>query len=275
MRALFVTPECVPFAKAGGLGAVSAALPAALRAIGHQVDVLLPAYSEVPGTSAAGSFSELGFEARLLRKDETLFLDCPPLYRRHGSPYQDPGGQDWPDNALRFGLLCKVAAALAPQYDILHCNDWPAALAPVYAPRAKSLLTIHNLAFQGNFERSWLARLGLPDSYFTMEELEFHGRVSFLKGGLVHAGAINTVSPTYAREIQTEEFGCGLEGVLRNRRGALAGILNGVDTEVWDPARDPHLAQRYDRRSLELKGKNKAALQHRLHLEPGDEPLVG
>ena len=276
MRALFVTPECAPFAKAGGLGDVSAALPAALRTLGHEVDVLLPAYSDIPETSPAGSFSELGFEGRLLRrKDGILLVDCPPLYRRPGSPYQDPGGQDWPDNALRFGVLCKVAAALAPEYDVLHCNDWPAALTPVYAPRAKSLLTIHNLAFQGNFERPWLARLGLPESYFSMERLEFHGRVSFLKGGLVHAGAINTVSPTYAREMQTEEFGCGLEGVVRSRSAALAGILNGVDTEIWDPARDPHLAHRYDQRSLELKEENKAALQRRLNLEPGGEPLVG
>ena len=275
MRALFVTSECAPFAKAGGLGDVSAALPAALRALGHEVDVLLPAYSDLTGASPVGSFSELGFEARLLRKDEILLLDCAPLYRRHGSPYQDPGGQDWPDNALRFGLLCKVAAGLAPEYDILHCNDWPAALAPVYAPRAKSLLTIHNLAFQGNFERSWLARLGLPDSYFTMEELEFHGRLSFLKGGLVHAGAINTVSPTYAREVQTEELGCGLDGVLRARSGSVAGILNGVDMEIWDPARDAHLVQRYGPGSLHLKQENKVALQRRLNLEPGEEPLVG
>ena len=169
MRVLFVTPECVPLAKAGGLGDVSAALPVALRALGVDVRVLLPAYSEVLSkvdkAPEVARFSELGFDCGLLRKDTFLLLDCPPLYRREGSPYQDPGGQDWPDNALRFGLLSKVAARLAADYDVLHCNDWPAALAPVFS-RVKALLTIHNLAFQGNFERSWLARLGLPEEMF-------------------------------------------------------------------------------------------------------------
>ena len=279
MRVLFVTPECAPLAKAGGLGDVSAALPAALRALGHEVDLLLPGYSEVlgklPDAAETERFSELGFECRLLRSGGLLLIDCAPLYRREGSPYQDPGGSDWPDNALRFGLLSKVAARLAPRYDVVHCNDWPAALAPAYAHPEKTLLTIHNLAFQGNFDPSALGRLGLPDALFTMQGLEFHGRVSFLKGGLVYAGALNTVSPSYAREIQTEELGCGLDGVLRGRRDALSGILNGIDLEVWDPARDAHLAQRYDERSLDKKSVNKAALQRRLNLEPSDDALIG
>jgi len=279
MRVLFVTPECAPLAKAGGLGDVSAALPPALRALGTQVDVLLPAYAEVlrkaGNTHEVERFSELGFDCVLRKKDSLLFLECAPLYQREGSPYQDPGGQDWPDNALRFGLLSKVAGRLAPGYDVLHCNDWPTALAPVFAPEAKALLTIHNLAFQGNFERSWLARLGLPESLFSVDQLEFHGRISFLKGGLVRAGAINTVSPTYAREIQTEEFGCGLDGLLRQRRAALSGILNGIDVDEWNPASDPHLAARYDAASLEKKEANKQALQRRLNLDLGNDPLVG
>jgi starch synthase len=275
MRALFVTPECAPLAKAGGLGDVSAALPPALRMLGHEVDVLLPGYMEVAGAAEVERFSELGFEVRLLRKDELLLIDCPPLYRRDGTPYQDASGRDWPDNALRFGLLSKVAARLAPKYHVVHCNDWPAALAPVYAPHAKTLLTIHNLAFQGNFERSWLPRLGLPEALFNVDKLEFYGRLSFLKGGLVHAGALNTVSPSYAREIQTEEHGCGMDGLLRERRAALVGILNGIDTDLWDPARDAHLAQRYEPDSLDKKRANKEALQRRLNLAPSDEPLVG
>jgi starch synthase len=279
MRILFVTPECAPLAKAGGLGDVSAALPAALRALGHEVDILLPAYAEVldktRDASEAARLAELGFEARLLRKDQFLLLDCAPLYHRDGTPYQDPGGQDWPDNALRFGLLSKVAARLAAQYEVLHCNDWPAALAPVFQSDKKTLLTIHNLAFQGNYERAWLRRLGLPDELFSIDRLEFHGRMSFLKGGIVHAGAINTVSPTYAREIQAEEFGCGMDGLLRARRNALSGILNGVDVDVWDPATDAHLAQHYDISSLEKKKANKEALQRRLNLEISEELVIG
>jgi starch synthase len=279
MRVLFATPECAPLAKTGGLGDVSAALPAALRALGHEVDILLPAYTEVldktRDAAEAARFSELGFDVRLLRKDHLRLIDCPQLYRREGTPYQDPGGQDWPDNALRFGLLCKVAARLAPQYEVLHCNDWPAALAPVFLAERKTLLTIHNLAFQGNFDRAWLGRLGLPEALFSIDGLEFHARMSFLKGGIVHAGAINTVSPTYAREIQTEELGCGMDGLLRSRRAALSGILNGIDADVWDPATDAHLAQRYDVSSLDAKKANKQALQRRLNLEISDELVVG
>jgi starch synthase len=265
--------------KAGGLGDVSGALPPALRELGLEVDVLLPAYTEVlkklGGATEVARHSDLGFDYRLLRHGSLLLVDCAPLYQRAGSPYQDPGGKDWPDNALRFGLLSRAAARLAPQYDVLHCNDWPAGLAPVFSPGAKTLLTIHNLAFQGNFEPAWLARLGLPAELFSVDKLEFHGRLSFLKGGLTHAGVLNTVSPTYAREIQAEEQGCGLDGLLRHRAAALTGILNGIDTDVWDPATDPHLAERYDESSLDRKIVNKRALQKRLNLEASDDPLVG
>ena len=277
MRVLFATPECTPLAKAGGLGDVSAALPPALRALGLEVDVLLPGYAQVlrqiGDATEVARFSELGLDCRVLKSNELLVLECAPLYQREGI-YQDPGGQDWPDNALRFGLLSKVAARLAAGYDVVHCNDWPAALMPVFSQKP-SLLTVHNLAFQGNFERSWLARLGLPAESFSMHQLEFHGRVSFLKGGLVHAGAINTVSPTYAREIQTGEFGCGLDGLLRERHAVLSGILNGIDTDAWNPASDPHLAQPYDASSLDRKASNKRALQRRLNLESSDELLIG
>ena len=278
MRVLFATPECTPFAKAGGLGDVSAALPAALRALGIEVRVLLPGYpgvlEKLRDASEEERFSELGFDCRLLRSGHMLVLDCPPLYQRGGSPYQDPGGQDWPDNALRFGLLSRVAARL-PAYDVIHCNDWPTALTPIFT-KVPALLTIHNLAFQGNFERAWLDRLGIDPAYFSMDQLEFHGRASFLKGGLVHAGALTTVSPTYAREIQSAEFGCGMEGLLRQRRGVLSGILNGIDTAEWDPATDEHLAATYDSSSLENKALNKSSLQKRLNLQvDGGVPLIG
>lgn len=278
MRVLFVTPECAPLAQAGGLGDVSAALPRALRTLGVEVDVLLPAYTSVLQKAGdaheAARFRELGFDCVLRKKESFLLLECAPLYQREGNPYQDPGGQDWPDNALRFGLLSKVAARLAGDYNVVHCNDWPSALTPVFL-RTPSLLTVHNLAFQGNFEPSWLARLGLPQEYFSVDKLEFYGRISFLKGGLVHAGAINTVSPTYAREIQSGELGCGLDGVLRARSGALSGILNGIDVDAWDPASDAHLAERYDAASLEKKAANKRALQRRLNLDVGEDLLIG
>jgi starch synthase len=277
MRVLFVTPEYAPLAKAGGLGDVSGALPDALRALGVRLDVLLPAYSgilEKTQPKALARFKELGFDCHLFRKDGLLLLDCPALYQRPGSPYADAEGRDWPDNPLRFGLLSKVAARLAAEYDVVHCHDWPAALTPVYGA-GKTLLTIHNLAFQGNFEPSWLARLGLSQQLFTPQNLEFHGRLSFLKAGLVNATALNTVSPTYAREILGEEMGCGMQGVLQERGSALSGILNGIDTEVWNPATDAHLAQRYDAQTLDDKAANKEALRKRLNLESNEAPLLG
>ena len=280
MRVLFVTPECAPLVKAGGLGDVSASLPAALRELGHEVDVLLPGYSEALAKVGAlqdeQRCAHLGFEARLRRAGALLFLDCPPLYARAGGPYQDPGGHDWPDNALRVGFLSRVAADLGARYDAVHCNDWPAALTPALAHAEKTLLTIHNLAFQGNYEPSWLSRLGLSDAMFTIERLEFYGQISFLKAGLVYAASLNTVSPTYAREIQSAEHGCGFDGLLRARATALSGILNGIDADVWDPARDPHLAARYNVEDLQAKARNKQELQRRLNLDlNADAPLLG
>ena len=243
-----------------------------------EVDVVLPGYPSVldqlRDATEQERLSELGFECRLLRNRELLILDCPALYQRSGSPYQDPGGQDWPDNPLRFGVLARVAARL-PGYEVIHCNDWPTALAPIFT-KVPTLLTIHNLAFQGNFARAWLERLGIGQESFSTQQLEFHGQMSFLKAGLVNAGALTTVSPTYAREIQTEEYGCGMDGLLRQRRAALTGILNGIDTAEWNPATDPHLAARYDATTIEQKLLNKDALQRRLNLEMDRGiPLIG
>ena len=283
MKVLFVTPECAPLTKTGGLGDVSAALPAALRALGIDTRVLVPGYPAVleglaharPGTA----LGLLGAKARLLETEAFFVLDCPELYRREGGPYQDASGQDWPDNPLRFGVLSKAAAALAAAWpaDILHCNDWPTGLGPVFLQKSiSSVMTIHNLAFQGNFDAGWVAKLGLPERCFSMEGAEFHGQLSFLKGGLAYAQAITTVSPTYAREIQTAEFGCGMEGLLRHRAAALTGILNGIDTDLWDPGKDKFLHVPYGISSLEGKSLNKAALQRRLGLEPrADIPLLG
>src|SRR5438067_4147545 len=289
MRVLFVTPECAPLTKTGGLGDVSAALPAALRAQGNDVRVLLPRYREIDpaGAQERAQLRLLGTDVRLLERSDYLLLDAPALYDRDGTPYQDAAGADWPDNWLRLGVVARAAALLASgasplewRPEILHCNDWPTALAPVYLHfgngRAGSVMTVHNLAFQGIFDAALLERLELPPATFAIEGVEFYGRLSFLKGGLVYADAISTVSPTYAREIQTEELGCGLDGVLRGRRGVLRGILNGVDGEIWNPMTDPHIAERYSWNSLERKAANKLALQSRLNLAPEPQaPLLG
>ncbi len=292
MKLLFVTPECAPLTKTGGLGDVSAALPAALRALGIDVRTLLPAYSAVlerlPRTREVARLELFGHDLRLLEAGEFLLLDCAALYRREGGPYQDAAGVDWPDNGLRFGVLSRAAALLGTERspiawrpDVVHCNDWPAGLCPLYlgfeaGRKAGSLLTVHNLAFQGNFDASLVPRLGLPEKSFTWQGAEFHGRLSFLKGGLAFADALTTVSPTYAREIQTDEYGCGLDGLVRSRSSELSGILNGIDTGTWDPARDEHIAARYDAASLGAKRANKAALQRRLGLDPDERmPLLG
>jgi starch synthase len=296
LRVLFATPECAPLVKTGGLGDVSAALPAALRALGIDARVLLPGFPPVLGAAAGareiGSFSCCGFGVRLLEAElasgvPLIVLDAPPLFSRSGGPYQDANGEDWRDNAVRFGVLSRAIAMLGSDAspidwrpDVVHCNDWPTALAPVYlrhgrGKRAATLITIHNLAFQGIFPYAELDRLGLPEASRGIEGLEFYGQASFLKGALLCADAINTVSPTYAREIQTEELGFGLGGVLRQRSRDLYGVLNGVDTELWDPRRDPWIASRYGPDTLEAKGANKRAFKERLGLRGADDvPLL-
>jgi starch synthase len=293
LRILFATPECAPLAKTGGLGDVSSALPAALRAIGLDARVLLPGYPGVAGSAKElARLSVLGTEVRLLESRlpngvPLVVVDAPPLYARRGGPYQTEDGDDWEDNPRRFGVLSKVAALLgsadsplAWRADVVHCNDWPTALAPVYlrsmkGARAASLITIHNLAFQGVFDYDDINALELPEAARGMDGVEFYGRASFLKGGLVCADAINTVSPTYAKEIQTPELGFGLDGVLRQRRAHLSGVLNGIDTDVWNPQSDPLIAMRYGTAALEAKATNKRALKSRLGLAgPDDVPLL-
>ncbi|HEY5897577.1 MAG TPA: glycogen synthase GlgA [Burkholderiales bacterium] len=287
MRVLFVTPECAPLMKTGGLGDVSAGLPAALRAHGHDVRVLLPAYAAIRiEAEERARVRLLDFDVRILEAGDFLLIDCPPLYDRLGTPYQDADGRDFPDNAMRFAVLSRAAALLGSdatpldwQPEVVHCNDWPTALAPVYMhyghSRATSVMTVHNLAFQGLFDASLLERLELPPASFAVEGLEFYGKLSFLKGGLVYANAIATVSPSYAREIQTEALGCGLDGVLRARREVLRGIVNGIDTSEWNPATDARITERYSWSGLERKAANKLALQRRMRLEEdAQKPLL-
>jgi len=299
LRIIYATPECAPLVKTGGLGDVAGALPLALRQRGLDVRVLLPGYPAVlaalRGARVAGhvdAFARLP-AARLLESElatgvPAWVIDCPALYQREGGPYQDAAGADWDDNPLRFGLLARVAAQLAApdspvgwRAQLIHANDWQTGLAPAYAALigkepTPSVITIHNLAFQGVFAPHWVADLGLPAASFAVDGVEFYGRFSFLKAGLYYADAITTVSPTYAAEIQHEATGVGLHGLLAARRDRLTGILNGIDTIVWDPANDRLIPARYDANALDRKAVNKKALQIRFGLEPlPDIPLLG
>jgi starch synthase len=290
MRVLSVTPEFFPLIKTGGLADVAGALPLALAPLGIDMRTLLPAYRPVlaslHGTRPVAALDDLfGGPARLLAARtaegaELLLLDAPHLYDRAGNPYLGPEGRDWPDNHRRFGALSWVGHLIGRgllegwQPDLVHGHDWQAGLAPAYLAlagghRPATVITVHNLAFQGVFPAYLLGELKLPVSAFSINGLEYFGGISFLKAGLFYADALTTVSPTYAREIQTPAHGMALDGLLRTRAAHLAGITNGIDTTVWDPAADPHLAARYDAQDpAPGKAANKAALQRRLGLEP-------
>lgn len=298
MNILFVSSEIHPLIKTGGLADVSRSLPVALHQTGVDIRVLIPGYPAVmarlKGSCRAHPLAPelIHSPAQLLESTlpgtslPLLVLDCPTLFDRPGpSPYQNPQGQDWWDNALRFGALSRVAQHLCSTHsqlewhpDLLHCNDWQSALAPALLAlngqaTFPTLLTIHNLAFQGNFDPLWLSRLGLPVQAFHPEALEFHGQLSFLKAGLRFAHRITTVSPRYAQEIQQTPFGCGLEGLLQHRRGDLTGILNGIDAE-WHPGTDPHIPHHYDQGHLAPKANNKEALQRHLGLRAEPRALL-
>ena len=299
LRIVYATPECAPLVKTGGLGDVSGALPVALREIGLDARVILPGYRAVlaalPQARVAGRIEAIARfpVARLLEADlphgvPAWIVDCPELYDREGSPYQDGAGVDWPDNPLRFGLLARAAALLgspnspvAWRADIVHANDWLTGLAPAYAALSgdgatPTVLTIHNLAFQGIFDPGWVAALALPSASFAIEGVEYYGRMSFLKAGIYYASAITTVSPTYSEEIQREATGMGMHGLIAARRDRLTGILNGIDTTVWDPANDALIPSRYGANALARKGANKRALRARVGLEPrSGTPLLG
>jgi starch synthase len=304
MKILFATPECTPWVKTGGLGDVSGALPTALAALGHDVRVLLPAYRGLRVSGEVGDAVDLPATgpwpaAQLLpvKADNgvtLLLLAAPSLYQRPGGPYVDASGADHQDNVVRFGFLGRIAALLGTpasplgpwMADIVHANDWPCGLAPLYlrqaremAPRqpmAASVMTIHNIAFQGMFAMDKADLLDIPGVWRGMEGVEFWGQLSMLKAGLQFSDAITTVSPTYAREIQTPAFGAGLDGVLRARSAHLSGILNGIDTVAWSPAADPLLLHRYDAGDLAAKARNKAGLQAQLGLAAAPQaPLFG
>ncbi len=298
MRVLFATSEAAPLIKTGGLADVSAALTAALHGMGVDVHVLLPGYPQVlkalPSLQTAADFLALpGFpHARLLSGAlpdgvPLWVIECPELYQRGGGPYQDEHGDDWQDNAQRFGLLSKIAAVLGSadsplgwKPDVVHCSDWQTGLAPAYlhfAPgAAPCVMTVHNLAFQGVFPPQTAAQLGLPAECFQPEGVEYYGNLSFMKAGLYYADHLTTVSPSYAEEIQTGALGFGMQGLLAHRREMLSGILNGIDTAEWNPAADPNLVQTYDATDLSGKSANKSELQRRMGLSIDPKvPLFG
>lgn len=291
MKVLFVTPECYPLVKTGGLADVTGALPLALAPFGVEARVLLPGYPTVReqllDVRKVAALPRLFGAAKALLAGHTAaglqvwMLDAPHLYaRKGGGPYLDGDGHDWPDNHLRFGALSWVGAQIAMgrlggwQPDVVHLHDWQAALTAGYlhfdpAPGARpaTLLTIHNLAFQGLFGAGMLPALGLPAGALDVDGMEYWGNLSFLKAGVRWADHLSTVSPTYAREIRTVEHGMGFDGLLRARPDGLTGIVNGIDDEVWNPATDPALVAQYSVRRLHAKATNKAALQAELQLE--------
>ena len=304
MRILQVSAELFPLLKTGGLADVAGALPRALLAARQDVRVLLPGFPAIrDGVADAVLVAELeapwGERERVrLRLGRiategapdlrAYWIDAPRLYDRAGNPYEDAQRQPYEDNHRRFALLGFAAARLADGLDpawqpqVVHAHDWHAALAPAYlafAPRhgqarVGSVFTVHNLAYQGLFAPRHFSELGLPATAWGMDGLEFHGQLSFMKGGLGFADRITTVSPTYAREIQTPEQGCGLDGLLRRRAGVLSGILNGVDDQVWNPATDALLPHRFEPGHLAGKMRCKAALQAQLGLSPvAEAPL--
>jgi len=298
IRVLHVASEVFPLVKTGGLGDVIGALPAALLKRGVDARVLLPGLPEIRGGIEAprrlvtfgpvfGASIVTLVAGRLPGTEVRAYvIDAPFLYARSGNPYVAPDGRPWPDNHLRFALLGWVAAHLAGgeldarwQPGIVHGHDWHAGLAPVYlsthpATSTRTVFTIHNLAFQGLFALEACGALGLPREALTPGGVEFHGHLSFMKGGLIYSNRLTTVSPGYAREIRTPEFGFGLEGVLNARAGVLSGILNGVDYDIWNPEADRAIAQRFDADSLAGKAACKRALCQELGLTGTDsQPL--
>ncbi len=295
IHVLSVASEAYPLIKTGGLADVVGALPAALAPLGVRLTTMLPGYPAVMSALEKpellhGYDNLLGFEARLLGGSaggiELVVLDAPALFARDGGAYSDPGGEDWPDNWHRFAALGRAAADIVRgavtdlHPDLLHVHDWQAAMALAYLRFAKdaaasvpSVITIHNMAFPGCFPAEIFPDLGLPPEAFAISGVEYYGDVSFLKAGLQMADAITTVSPTYAEEIRTPAFGMGFEGLVTARRDRIFGILNGIDTAIWDPATDPYLAATYDARTLQRREQNRRAIESAFGLSESDAPL--
>jgi starch synthase len=296
LKVLSVASEAAPLVKTGGLADVAGSLPAALAAQGVEVTTFLPGYPAVLAKLAKAKAiykwdALLGEKARLLAgklgDHKLLVLDAPGLFAREGGPYSDASGRDWDDNWRRFAAFARAAADIAGgavkghSFDLVHAHDWQAGLVPAYLKLAPleggravpSIITIHNMAFQGYFPADIFPQLGLPPSAWTVDGVESYGGVGFLKAGMQLADAITTVSPTYAGEIRSVEFGMGLEGLVLARSNRVHGILNGIDTAEWNPATDPHLAAPYTAGKLAARKKNKREIEQAFGLDCDDGPL--
>ncbi|CAH0496935.1 glycogen synthase GlgA [Novosphingobium sp. CECT 9465] len=296
IKVLSVASEVVPLVKTGGLADVAGALPAAVAPHDVEMTTFLPGYPAVIKALARPRAlhtwdSLLGEKARLLGGKidghPLLVLDAPAYFQRDGGPYSDSEGRDWDDNWRRFAAFGRAAADIAGgavksrKFDLVHAHDWQAAMALAYlrfaspdgARPVPSVMTIHNMAFQGFCGADKFAALGLPPHAWSLDGVEYHGGVGFLKAGLEAASAITTVSPTYAREIRTPEFGMGLEGLIVSRGERVSGIVNGIDTGQWNPERDSALPAHFSLKSLPKRQANKRALESEFGLEPGDGPL--
>jgi len=291
LHILFACSELTPWVKTGGLADVCSSLPQALKQAGVNVRIILPGYQSVLEKIPAPTFIALltlPLGTVTLCKAEmdgidVLLVNHDVFTNRAGDPYMSDADRPWPDNALRFALfsqaVCEVAKTTsASKTDIVHCHDWQTGLVPALlsldnnAPA--TVFTIHNLAYQGNITMSEYNRLNLPDELLIQNGLEFWGQASFIKGGIAYADRINTVSPTYAEEITSKEFGCGMEGLLLYRRRKLSGIRNGIDLQTWNPATDPSIAANYCAATLEKKAENKLDLQKTLKLTPDPDAIV-
>ncbi|MDH5423973.1 MAG: glycogen synthase GlgA [Gammaproteobacteria bacterium] len=297
MNILYISSEAFPLIKTGGLGDVAGSLPNALLKKLHDVRLLLPAYPEVLNkitkNKVIATTAYYGLPASIIEtrlpgsKLIVWLLDCPAVFNRPGGPYTDHHGNAWDDNALRFAVFCRCAVDIALdklklnwQPDIVHCNDWQSGLVPAllnhHRLRPATVFTIHNLAYQGVFEKQTFSDLQLPDELWHMDGLEFYDQLSFIKGGLAYADKITAVSPSYASEILSPEYGYGLNGLLIKRQQDLSGILNGIDHDHWNPGTDKCLQQKYNRRSINNKSANKTHLQEEFSL-PIDAtiPMIG
>ncbi len=287
---------------------VSGSLPYALSKLGVNIRILIPGYpsvlAQLKNLNTIATINNLpnNLSVTLLMGDmpatsanssvKVIIIQCAALYERNGGPYADAFNKEWPDNALRFGVLSKVAAILSSEQspiqnwrpDIVHCNDWQTGLTPAYLKlnptlhnkAVKSIISLHNMAFQGCFPADWVEILGLSQAHFNIEGFEYHGQLSFLKAGIYYADAITTVSSSYAKEIQSSAFGFGLEGLLTIRGSEIKGILNGIETNEWNPEHDPYLIKNYSSTKLAGKKQVKKSLQQLLRLRiDANAPLLG
>jgi len=300
MNILFISSEVFPFAKTGGLADVAGALPEALSKKGHKCSIILPFYKCVEKNGFSPKLFKKDMGVKLAGRDEgfnlyllehnnvnVYFIKKDEYYYRDYL-YGTPQG-DYPDNAFRFGFFTKAiieTLSCMDRQEILHCNDWQSALLPLYIRRfykdspefrnVKIVFTIHNMAYQGLFGREVMQDLDIPESLFTPKEIEFYGRVNFMKAGIIYSDAISTVSEGYAREILTPEFGCGLDGLLRTKRKDIYGIVNGVDYSVWNPAADKFIVSKYSEKDLSGKGECKKDVLKEFGLKYSpDRPLIG